>query len=497
MNVAAIVKEEKSLGFTIPKGEKTVFEKWMKYLGIPLALLVFGLFYSMATPNGLTVQGKIAAGIFLGALILWVSEAIPTYATSLFTIVVLALSGAWDEKSILSVFGYDVIWLMIAAFILTSGMEKSGVAKRLALFMVSRFGDTANKALLVMLVTNFVLAFVIPSTTARAIVMFPIATVLAKAYGAIPGKSNFGRLLMMQELQVNNISTAGILTATAPQIMAIGFIKDMAEKQVSWMDWLVASMPVAVLTMLFSYAIGLYLYPPEVKTPQGEGISNMKTELKELGPMNSDEWKAIGIFSLTIFLWATGPYHVQMFGINISLVMTAIIAGTLFYLPFIGFMNWKETKIPWDLMIFSCGAYAVGMALEKSGAASWGLEKLFGSIQLNNVSFITIFAIVTFISSFSHILFTSKTVRTVILIPAIIGLAKITGHNPVALALPAAFTIADSITLPPNCKPNLIFYSTGQFSVLNQLTYGLIVLFGKWVLMCIAALTWFKWVGMY
>jgi len=92
-------------------------------------------------------------------------------------------------------------------------------------------------------------------------------------------------------------------------------------------------------------------------------------------------------------------------------------------------------------------------------------------------------------------LFTSKTVRTAILIPAVIGIANVAGINPIALALPVSFTIADSITLPPNCKPNLIFYSTGYFSVLDQFIYGVIVCIAKWLLLGIASLTWFKIIG--
>jgi len=148
-------------------------------------------------------------------------------------------------------------------------------------------------------------------------------------------------------------------------------------------------------------------------------------------------------------------------------------------------------------MIFSCGAYAAGMAIEKSNIAAWALDRIFGVANLSQQPFILVFAAVLFIASFSHIIFTSKTVRTVILIPAIIQLAKVMGYSPLALALPAAFTIADSITLPPNCKPNLIFYSTGQFTVTNQLFYGVIVLLVKWALMCLAALTWFRWIGLY
>jgi len=101
-----------------------------------------------------------------------------------------------------------------------------------------------------------------------------------------------------------------------------------------------------------------------------------------------------------------------------------------------------------------------------------------------------------FIASFSHLVFTSKTVRVVILLPAIILIAQKVGVNPLLLALPASFTICDSITLPPHCKPNLIFYSTGYFTVKDQFIYGMLVLFCKWLLFGLAYFTWFRIIGL-
>ena len=120
---------------------------------------------------------------------------------------------------------------------------------------------------------------------------------------------------------------------------------------------------------------------------------------------------------------------------------------------------------------------------------------IFSGMDINSMPFWMAFAIVMAVATFSHVVFSSKVVRTVILIPTVVGLAKAAGINPFALALPAAFTIADSITLPPNCKPNLIFYSTGYFTVLNQFTYGVLVLLGKVALLTIASVTWFKVLG--
>ena len=71
---------------------------WMKILGIPVALIVFGLLITMKTPVGMTFQGKAALATFLMALVLWVTQAIPTYASALLVIVILAITGGWDQS---------------------------------------------------------------------------------------------------------------------------------------------------------------------------------------------------------------------------------------------------------------------------------------------------------------------------------------------------------------------------------------------------------------
>ena len=481
--------------------KKFDLEKWMKIAGIFVSLLVFAILYTMPTPVQMTGQGQAVLAVFGMVFVLWVTQAIPTYASALVAMVMLVFTGGWTQKETLAVFGQDVIWLMLSAFVITSGMEKSGFAKRLALFIVSKFGTTAKKALISLGIVNLLLAFVVPSTTARAAMLLPICMMILKVYNAIPGESNFGKQLILQEIHFNNISTSGILTATAPQILAVGYLLSMAEIDVTWGDWFKASMPIAVLTLIASMVIGGFLFKSEVKVPptdsenKGEVNAALKQELKDLGPITKTEIKALIIFALTVFLWATDGKHLNLFGFQISLVMVALLASCLFFLPYVGILNWKETKIPWDLMVFSCGAYAAGLALDASGAASFLLNSIFSKFDLASMSTFTLYMIVMFIASFSHLVFTSKNVRVVILIPTLITLSNSLGINPLLLTLPACFTICDSITLPPHCKPNLIFYSTGYFTVKDQFVYGVLVLLAKWLILGVAFFTWFRVVG--
>lgn len=482
------------------KKSKSPFELKMQFFGLPLALLIFVLIYNIPTPEGLSYAGKMALCIFLSALTLWVTESLPNYAVSLLVIVALPLTGAWSEEQAMGVLGYEVIWLTFAAFVIASGMEKSGLAKRMALSLITKFGKTANSIIALLIFTNFLIAFIVPSTTARAAMMFPIVLLVVEAFeiSINDPKNNFGKMLALHGIQANNLSTAAIVTATSSQILAVSFIKDLTGYSVSWSKWFIASAPVTILTLIAMFFIGKVLFKlpkPEGNTTLKLDLTKIKEEHQKLGKMSLDEKKALVIFAITLILWALDTSQSKFFGFQLSLVMVAILSAGMFFMPHIGILKWKEAKISWNLLIFACGAYAGGVALDETGLAAWGLTKIFDKLGIENMSFIVLFAVIMFIASFSHFLFTSKTVRTIILIPTIIGIANATGYNPIALALPAAFCIADTITLPPHSKVNLIYYGTGYFTVLEQMLYGVLVLLAKWVFLIIAALTWFKVIG--
>ncbi len=472
-------------------------EKVLSVVGLPLALIVFTVILLMPTPNGLTVQGQRALAVFWLAFILWLTTPIPVWLTSMLAIVLLALTGAWDYKQAFYRFGEEVIWLMVAAFIIASALEKSGVGKRLAYRMAYYFGRTAPMALLGMIILNFVLAFVVPSTTARAALVLPIALLMAEAFGAKPGKSRFGKLLMLQQPIANNLATATILTATAPQIMAWGFLKTLANVEVPWLGWFVAQLPITITAMMLMWLVGLRLWRPEVSKPMG-GLDKLREELARMGPLTREEKSALAIFAMVVFLWATDKWHpIMFFGYKIPFSVVAVIGATLLFMPKIGALkSWKEAKIPWDLMVFSAGAYATGMALEDTGAAQWMAKSLINALGLTRgVSVYHAYALLLAVMMFSAIIFSSKTVRTVIFIPLYIVLAKAMGIPPVMIALPAAFTISWTIYLPFNCKPNLIYYSTGYFTVLEELVYGLIVAFIGYILYVTLGWWWFNFLG--
>jgi di/tricarboxylate transporter len=237
--------------------------------------------------------------------------------------------------------------------------------------------------------------------------------------------------------------------------------------------------------------------PPEQAVPRlAGGIESLRTQLGRMGPLSSGEKRGLAIFGLVVFLWVTDRFHMAWFGFGVSAVVAAMIGAIVALAPRIGLLKWNDTDIPWHLLIFSAGAYAGGLALDQTGAAQWAIQRIFDSLRLSrNMNFWTVYVVVISLNMYAHFFFTSKTMRTVIMIPMVISIARYLGFSPVSLALPAAFTIDWVIGLPISAKPNLILFTTGQYSVLDQLKYGFVMTTVGIVLLVVAGMTWFRFLG--
>jgi len=473
----------------------------MRRIGFPVGILVWLGLLVAPLPNGLSHAGQVAVAVFAGALVWWVTEPVPTYVTSLVVMVLLVVLRGWDATHVLGVFGMDVIWLNVLAFILSAMLVKTHLAKRLALTLIARFGRRAMWALGAFVLVQLMLAPLIPATAARAALTLPLILVVAAIYGSTAQHpTNFGRNLLLLNLTGISILSSTVMTGSSANILAVGFIQKMGGTHVYYTDWLRASAPVAILTVLAAWMLGprfLFRLTPTEQTPNvAGGMPAIVQAQRAMGAISRQEWRAMGIFLLVVFLWATDRYQQRWFGIELGAPIAAMIGVILALAPKIGVLEWEETNIPWHLMIFSAGAYAGGLALDSTGAAAWGMRRVFGGLMLQHVAFGWTYAAVVGIMLYSHLLSTSKTVRTIILIPMIILLARQLGWPPASLALPAAFTIDWVIGLPISGKPNVILFGTNQYSVKDNLLYGLVVCTVGYGLLLLAGATWFHWLGL-
>lgn len=476
-------------------------DRWMRYLGFPGGIALFLLILYLSPGPGLSASAQAGAACFALALVWWVTEPFPTYVTSLVLMFLLLVTRVADDKTIMYVLGMDVIWLNLLAFILASMLVKVRLAKRMAFWLILKFGRKASLALLAFLILHMILAPLIPATAARAVMVLPLMIVVAAIYGATEEtNNNFGRNLMLLNLCCISVLSSMTFTGSAANLIAVGLIQTMADQRVYYMDWVKVGTPLAVITMFVMWIVGQKLLFPirgAERLPQLEGgLGIVEKQYRELGPLSRDEKKAIGIFALVLSLWMTDIFHMSWFGVEVSAPFAALLGAVLVLLPRYGVLQWSEADIPWHLLIFSAGAYAGGLALDNTGAAAWGVKWLFGGMDLKSVPFGVSYTIVMAVMMYSHLLTTSKTVRTIIMMPIIIVLAKALGWNPLSFALPAALCIDWVVGLPISGKPNVILYSTNLYSVGDNFRYGIVTCTVGMLLLVLFGMTFFHWIGL-
>lgn len=505
----------------LPKREKSKFEKLLTALGPAVAISAFILlafvvklpFLYSIDPAHLTSNSAKTAfekfgsaafirsnefmlAIFAAAIILWMTEAIPNYLTSLVLIISLVLTGVLKEKVAYEQLGHPVMWLNIMSFVLASMLVTTGLAKRFALWLIIKFGKNASTIFITFIIINLVLSAFISATTAKAAILLPIFMVIAAIYGATGGtnKNNFGRSIVLQNLLNINLGAGVFVTGSGANLLAAALIGGAIGGKIFFSDWMIAQIPVMLSLMLIGYFIAMKIYfplSPNERLPQIEGgMDRLKEEYRKLGKLTPLEIKSAIIFIVILALWSTDKLH------GISATAVAFLGAIVALLPRIGIVKWNDVDIPWHLMLFSAGAYTLGAGLDATDLPSTIVKAFFDHVGIgNHTPFWVLYMILTGVMIFSALIFQSKTMRAMIFIPIAIGVANRFGFSVVSLALPVAFMIEHVYVLPFNSKPAALLYETDHYSLTDTFKFGFTLMVTAWLLNIVAGETWFRYLG--
>lgn len=219
-------------------------------------------------------------------------------------------------------------------------------------------------------------------------------------------------------------------------------------------------------------------------------MERLKEELKGMGKMKTEEYKAIAIFVGVLALWATDKQH----GINQTAV--AFIGAVVALLPGIGIVKWNDVDIPWHLLLFSAGAYTLGAGLEATGLPSTMVSALFDNFGIDaGTPFWVLYVILTASMMFSALIFQSKTMRALIFVPIAIGVAQKFGYPILSLAFPVALLCEHVYVLPFNSKPAALLYTTNHYSWSDTFRYGMTMMVISWLMILVWGETVLNWLG--
>ena len=302
-------------------------------------------------PLNLDPQAQHAIAISLFMILAWATEVLDHGLTGLIGCYLFWTLGVVEFNVAFSGFANDTPWFLMGAILFGTMAAKSGLAKRLAYMVTLRIGTTYSRLLLAMILSDFLLTLLVPSGMARVTIMAAVAIGLIGAFGLGIG-SNVGRGMFLILTYTASVFDKTII-AGAAAITGRGIIESVGGVEVLWSQWLVAYLPIDVVTILAAWWLTLKMYPPECASLPG-GIQFLKDELQKAGPWSMLEKKCLALMLGAIVMWATDFIH------HISPSMIGLGIGLLSVLPFMRILGIDDLKKLNFLQLFFVAA-AIGM----------------------------------------------------------------------------------------------------------------------------------------
>lgn len=453
----------------LPLSNKFEKKKGLEFLAIVLVtIVIWNLPTSAFGIDGLTIVQQRIIAIFAFATLSWLTEAIPSWATSLAIMMTMCLTvsnnslipfkgegEAFGEllksKDIMASFADPVIMLFLGGFTLAIAATKSGLDVLLAKSLIKPFGKKSENVLLgFLLITGLFSMFV--SNTATAAMML---TFLTPVFAALPANGK-GRIALTMSIPVAaNLGGMGTPIGTPPNAIALKVLPD-----ISFGQWMAFMFPLAIILLLISWRIILKFFPFSQKTIELEINGHVHRGWRM--------WIVSCTFILTILLWVIPKDITGIDSNTVAMVPMGIFAIT-------GVITARDLKdIDWSVIWMVAGGFALGLGMNGSGLADRAIE----SIPFNQWSPVLIIAISGLICYFLSN-FISNTATAALLVPILAVVCKgmegslgAVGGMPTVI-IGVAMSASAAMCLPISTPPNAIAYSTGLVEQKHMLKVGL------------------------
>ena len=449
-------------------------------LGIVLALTIF--LWAVPTEffgiEGLTPVMQRTIAIFVFTALMWIIEVIPTWTTSVVSMVIMLLTisnkgfgfmmydgaGTYvDYKSIMAAFADPVIMLFLGGFVLAIAASKVGLDLTLAKAMLKPFGKNPKMVLLGFLFIIGIFSMFMSNTATAAMFLTFLAPVLA----TLP-KDERGKIGLALAIPIAaNLGGMGTPIGTPPNAIALGALQN-AGLEVTFVDWMIRMVPYVVIMLLLAWVLLMVMFPFKTKS----------IELKIEGESNAPKKHKIIVsitFAVTILLWVGEA----IFGISANIV--ALIPFAVFTATGV-FTKDDLKEIDWSVLWMVAGGFALGTALNKTGLA----ESLINAVPFAQWNIIVVILAGGFLCYLlSNFISNSAAANLIIPILAVVGTALL--DDPAAsegfiaiggmksLIVGVAISASLAMCLPISTPPNALAHSTGIINTKQMATVGIIV----------------------
>ncbi|MNK91008.1 Sodium:sulfate symporter transmembrane region [compost metagenome] len=304
--------------------------------------------------------GAPPALIWAGALVVstvscWATGALPEpTATLLFFLCAVVLHIA-PAPVVFSGFTSTAWWLMFGGAVTGVALRGTGLALRLADIIFHKRVNTYPQVIATVAMSAVGLAFLMPSTTGRVLLLMPIVLALSDRLGFRPGSN--GRIgMVLTVAAASYMPPTSILPANIPNSVLLGAANSLYGINLSYGSYLLLHFPVlgALKTVVLVWLVCKLFPETAAMTPQPPAART---------PMSKPETLLALLLALAVAAFATDAWH------GISPAWISLAACIVCLLPGIGLVSPKALTEQVHLvpLLYVAGFLGLGAVVEHTG----------------------------------------------------------------------------------------------------------------------------------
>jgi solute carrier family 13 (sodium-dependent dicarboxylate transporter), member 2/3/5 len=423
-----------------------------------------------------TRDAPIVAGLLAFVVLMWVTEALPLFVTSLAIPVVLVVTGVAGAADATAPFFNPIIVLFFAGFLMAEAMHRSGLDHYVSVQVTARAGRSAKGLFATMLALAAFLSMWMSNTAATA-VLVPIAMAISEPLR----HEGFRRALVLGIAYAATIGGVGSAIGTPANQLAIEFLGTFGGRSIAFAEWFAFGLPMVVL---FLPVMAAYLWwRSDVRldpTQLDEARRVAVAERARLGQPTRDQITVLVVFGLVMLTWLTETFH----GVHAGIVA---LGGAVVLFVLRRLRSEDLGRISWASLLTFGGGLTLGLYLVDTGTSDYVATRLTNLASLPGLVAVGAVAIIGLLLT----TVASNTASAAILIPLAIPLAAVLGLDPTLLVVVVAIATSVDFALVIGTPPTMIAYSTRLYTAGRIFRLGAVLdLVGVALLVLVVSRLW-------
>lgn len=447
------------------KTRSTETRKQLK--SVYLFLLSFGVALGMTfllKEPGFTDSQVYVIFLFFFAVGLWITEAIPAFAVSLFIIAFLVFalgnknfnSAPENIDRYAQTFSDNIIWLLLGGFFLAKAMAKTKLDETLFRLTLKLAGTNPRNLLIGVMATTMLVSMLLSNTATTTMVLAAIMPLI----NSLEKNSDVAKAFLLGIPVASTMGGVATIIGTPANAIAAGALQ-MAGIKIEFLDWMMYGVPITlILTAVSCFAL-IRIYIKDTSPLSINFLTALKRDLVKQSTLHRSI--VVAVILITIGLWITTSLH----GITVA----SVCAVPLVVLTLTGVLNGKDIQgLPWDTLLLVAGGLSLGIGLEHTGLLDHYATMLIG-LNLNTFVLIFIFGFLAMILAN----FMTNSTASALLIPVCMAIAP---AFKLEVALIIAISSSAALVLLASSPSNAIVFNTGHLEQkdfrLNGILLGLL-----------------------